>query len=173
VAIRKSYQATFCTNAWDLTFDRYGREIYGISELVSRFADYPEYLLLVSDPSGNYRSYIERCFLHIPENIFFINRLHDFRSVLLLSDAFIRNTTTDGVSLSIHEARESGVAVIASDAAERPSFCSIFRDIAKADLKEKLKEAKRHIALPGEPANAAGKLISVYRELGSRTITSS
>lgn len=165
MARRKYYQATFCTNAWNVTFDKNGDEIYGISEMIARFADYPEYQLLVSDPSGNYRSYIEKRAMHIPDNLFFISQLHDFKSILLLSDAFIRNTTTDGVSLSIHEARELGIPVLASAAVERPAFCSIFRDFSKADLREKLEEARRLINQPGTPYDVVEELITLYREI--------
>lgn len=161
---RNYYQATFCTNAWNVTFDKNGHEIYGISEMIARFAGYPEYQLMVSDPSGNYRSYIEKNTTHISTNVLFISQLHDFKSILLLSDAFIRNTTTDGVSLSIHEARALGIPILASAAVERPPFCSIFQDLSKADLKEKLEEARRLIALPGTPYDAVSELIKLYME---------
>lgn len=161
---RERYQATFCTNAWNVTFDKYGREIYRISEIIERFADYPEYQLLVSDPSGNYRSYIHKHTPHISSNVFFISHLHDFKSILLLSDAFIRNTSTDGVSLSIHEARELGVPILASSAADRPPFCSTFQDFLETDLKAKLEEAQRLIALPGTPPDTVAELIKLYRD---------
>ncbi|SEJ43873.1 Glycosyltransferase involved in cell wall bisynthesis [Dyadobacter sp. SG02] len=162
---RKFYLATFCTNAWNVTFDKHGREIYGISEMIDRFADYPEYQLVISDPSGNYRSYIQRCSRKISDNIFFISHLHDFKNILLLSDAFIRNTTTDGVSLSIHEARDLGIPVLASAAVRRPPFCSIFQDILKTDLKEKLEEARRLIKLPGEAPDTVNILLGLYQEI--------
>ncbi|WP_342086591.1 glycosyltransferase [Dyadobacter sp. OTU695] len=161
---RRCYQATFCTNAWNVTFDKNGCETYGISAMIARFADYPEYQLLISDPSGNYRSYIEKRRLHISNNVLFISQLHDFRSILRHSDAFIRNTTTDGISLSIHEAREQGIPVLASAAVERPPFCSIFQDFSEADLKEKLEEARRLTALPATPYDAVGELITLYLE---------
>lgn len=162
---RKFYRATFCTNAWNVTFDKGGREIYGILEMINCFAHYPEYQLLISDPSGNYRSYIQQRILHIPPNIFFINHLHDFKSVLLLSEAFIRNTTTDGVSLSVHEARELGIPVMASAAVQRPSFCSVFKDLSKTDLTAKLEEAKRRITLPYKAPDVVMELVELYREI--------
>jgi len=162
---RKYYRATFCTNAWNVTFDKSGREIYGVSEMISCFASYPEYQLLVSDPSGNYRSYIQQRIPHISSNIFFINHLHDFKSILLLSEAFIRNTTTDGVSLSVHEARELGIPVMASAAVQRPSFCSVFKDLSKTDLTAKLEEAKRRITLPYKAPDVVVKLVELYREI--------
>lgn len=162
---RERYEATFCTNAWNVTFDKYGREIYRISEIIERFADYPEYQLLVSDPSGNYRSYIQKNTPHISSNVFFISHLHDFKSILLLSNAFIRNTSTDGVSLSIHEARELGIPILASAAAERPPFCSTFQDFLETDLKAKLEEAQRLIALPGTPPDTVAELMKLYRDV--------
>lgn len=162
---RNHYQVTFCTNAWNVTFDKNGREIYGISEMITRFADYPEYQLLISDPSANYRSYIQQCSTHITDNIFFINQLHDFQSILLLSDAFIRNTSTDGVSLSIHEARELGIPVLASATVVRPPFCGVFQNILITDLKEKLEEARRLISLPGEVSDTISELIKLYEEV--------
>jgi glycosyltransferase involved in cell wall biosynthesis len=165
VSRREHYQATFCTNAWNVTFDKNGQEIYGITEMIQRFSEYPEYQLLISDPSGNYRSYIQQYNPHISSNIFFISHLHDFKSILLLSDAFIRNTTTDGVSLSIHEARDLGIPVLASAAVERQPFCSIFQGFSKTDLKEKLEEAQQLIALPGEAPDTVARLIGLYQEI--------
>ena len=162
---RAHYQATFCTNAWNVTFDKNGREIYGISEMIHRFADYPEYQLLISDPSGNYRSYIQQRMAHISTNVFFINHLHDFKSILLLSDAFLRNTTTDGVSLSVHEAHELGIPVLASAAVDRPPFCSVFQDFSECDLKVKLEEAQQLIALPGAASEAVAELMELYRQI--------
>ncbi len=161
---RTRYQATFCTNAWNVTFDKDGREIYGISEVISRFGDYPDYQLLISDPSGNYRSYIEQRLSQIPSNILFISPLHDFRSILPHADAFIRNTSTDGVSLSIHEAQELGIPILASAAVSRPHFCSIFQDFSEIDLKEKLEEARRLITLPATLPDTMSELIKLYRD---------
>lgn len=161
----RRYDATFSTNAWNVTFDKYGREIYRISEIISRFADYPQYQLLISDPSGNYRSYIQKLTQHISGNVFFISQLHDFKSILLLSDAFIRNTSTDGVSLSIHEARELEIPVLASAAVERPPFCSVFQDFLKTDLKEKLEEAQRLMAVSCTPSDTVAELIKLYRDM--------
>lgn len=167
---RKYYRATFCTNAWNVTFDKNDREIYGISEMVKRFTRCPAYQLLVSDPSGRYRSYIEQCATHIPSNVFFINHLHDFKSILLLSEAFIRNTTTDGVSLSVHEAHELGIPVLASAAVQRPPFCSVFNNFSRTDLEAKLEEAKRLIAVPCESPDVVATLVELYREIeGSDT----
>ncbi|MHA4737751.1 glycosyltransferase [Dyadobacter sp. MSC1_007] len=133
---------TFCTSAWNITFDKHGKETYGISDLVTLFKKHPQYLLLISDPSRNYRRYLMKNHAQLPENIMFISVDHDFRSILKLSDAFIRNTTTDGVSLSIHEARELRVPVLASNAVDRPAFCSLFANISDVDLQAGLAEGR-------------------------------
>ncbi|SDH07403.1 Glycosyltransferase involved in cell wall bisynthesis [Dyadobacter soli] len=165
------YEATFCTNAWNVTFDKYGREIYGISEMINRFAAYPQYQLLISDPSGNYRSYIQNSTQHISSNVFFVSHLHDFKSILLLSDAFIRNTTTDGISLSIHEARDLRIPVLASSTVWRPPFCSTFQDFSGTDLKVKLEEARRLITLPVAASDTLPKLIELYRNIDLKCVS--
>lgn len=137
------FKNTFCTNAWNVTFDKYGKETYGISDMVTLFGKHPEYLLLISDPSGAYCQYFAAINIQLPANVMFVNIHHDFRSILSLSDAFIRNTSTDGVSLSIHEARELRVPVLASDAVERPSFCFVFEDLSTLDLQTSLHDARR------------------------------
>jgi glycosyltransferase involved in cell wall biosynthesis len=137
------HRNTFCTSAWNITFDKCGKETYGISDLVTLFERHPQYLLLISDPSRNYRRYLMKNHAQLPGNIMFINIDHDFRSILKLSDAFIRNTTTDGVSLSIHEASELHMPVLASDAVDRPAFCSLFGNILGVDLEAALADGKR------------------------------
>nr|WP_295926182.1 hypothetical protein [uncultured Dyadobacter sp.] len=160
-----NYKYTFCTNAWNVTFDKAGNEIYGISEMVRRFSDYPEHLLLVSDPSGSYRKFIGRHFSQIPDNVLFVDQPHEFRQILKLSDAFIRNTTTDGVSLSVHEARELSVPVIASNAVDRPAFCAVFETFSKIDLEESLAQARELRTTPARHEDPVGALTDIYRLL--------
>lgn len=163
IADRKSnYQYIFCTNAWNVTFDKAGKEIYGISEMVERFSDYPEHLLLVSDPSGSYHKFAGRRFSQIPDNVLFIKGQHEFRQILKLSDAFIRNTTTDGVSLSIHEARELNVPVIASNAVKRPAFCAVFESFSNIDLEEGLAQARKLRATPAKLEDPVAALTDIY-----------
>lgn len=162
---KKNYRHTFCTNAWNVTFDKTGREIYGISEMVHWFSDHPEYLLLMSDPSETYRKFIGRKFNRIPNNVLFISEQHDFRQILKLSDALIRNTTTDGVSLSVHEARELNVPVLASNAVNRPAFCSVFEAFSKIDLEESLAEARKRCTAPAKYKDPISALTDIYRLL--------
>jgi len=116
----------FSTNAFNVSTDKYGRETYGISELLDSFADLANSRLIVSDPSGRYKKFIENKFSHLVEVPLWIAEPHDFIEVLKLSHGFIRNTTTDGDSLSVREALFYNVPVFASTAVERPAGCILF-----------------------------------------------
>src|SRR5690606_30465197 len=57
-ALKEKYAKVYCTNAFNVTFDRLGDEIYGISDLVKLFSSIDNAGLVISDPSGNYKKYI-------------------------------------------------------------------------------------------------------------------
>jgi hypothetical protein len=161
----KNYQTIYCTNAWDLTFDKNGNEIYGITAIIRSMQNGIGLALIVSDPSGNYFRFINDTFGEVPDNVHFISEPHDFRNVLDFSDAFIRNTTTDGVSLSIYEAMESNVVILASDAVQRPAFCKVFHDISGLNWLEELALGRRNLDLYGKKAteqDTVGELTSLY-----------
>lgn len=110
----------FCTNASALSYDKYGNEIYNISMLVETFKNQLDLGLIISDPSGENKRGLDKRGINIPENIIFINEEHSFIEVIKSSNTFIRATTTDGDSLSIHEAIYFGKTVIATDCVSRP-----------------------------------------------------
>lgn len=121
------YKTVFCTNAWNVVFDKNGLEIYGGSLLVSIFQKNINIALLFSDPIGNYRRFLLEKSKEIPDNIYFLDFSHNFTDVIPLCDAFIRSTTTDGDSLSIHESLELKKDVIASNVVDRPEGCILYR----------------------------------------------
>src|SRR5699024_78053 len=100
----KKFNTCFATNAHHYRMDKNQKEIYGIIELVKLFKTIPKVSLIVSDPSGEYKNRIDEKDFNNPDNIFFISSPHSFYNILKDVDGFIRNTTTDGDSLSIHEA---------------------------------------------------------------------
>lgn len=166
--IKKSCSMLFCTNAWNLTFDKKGKEIYGILDIILKIENTPGAGLVISDPSGNYQPYAERHYPEITANIIFISENHDFRNLLALSDAFIRNTTTDGVSLSIHEAIQENVVVFASDVVRRPVVCRLYNDFSKVNLEEELHEGKKNLnssAGSGSGPDTLEKLIQLYKRI--------
>jgi hypothetical protein len=163
----KKHQTILCTNAWNLAFDKYGNETYGISGIIRHIGRVPGLALIVSDPSGSYRGYIKDLNGEIPDHVYFISEPHDFRNVLKLSDAFIRNTTTDGVSLSIYEALEYNVPILASAAVSRPSFCKVFNDISEIDWPEELALARINLYLHARNSvlpDAVSEITAIYSE---------
>lgn len=133
--LRQSNKVIACTNAYNLSFDKNGNEIYGISFLVSCFRNSGN-ALIISDPSGNYRKKIKTEY----DNILFLAYPHSFIEVLKLSDCFIRYTSTDGDSLSIHEALDCNIPVIATDVVSRPDGVILVQLNDEVDLQSKLSQ---------------------------------
>jgi glycosyltransferase involved in cell wall biosynthesis len=117
----KFYLKSFCTNAYNLSFDKYGNEIYQISSIVEVFSKLPNYLLVISDPSSAYKNFFLNKGTSLPNNVFLISYPHNFIEIILQTDCFIRFTTTDGDSISIREALFLGKKVIASNIVDRPN----------------------------------------------------
>lgn len=135
VYFKQHYKFIFCTNAFNIAYDKFGKEIYGIDFLVHFFSG-TDYALIISDPSGNYKKKIKE----VRDNILFIDYPHSFIEVLQLSDCFIRYTSTDGDSLSIHEAIDNNVPVIATDVVSRPHGVVLVKLDDEGDLRIKLKQ---------------------------------
>ena len=130
--LKNRYKIVACTNAYNLSYDNNGNEIYGISYLINYFNCNNQFALIISDPSGNNRKIHGTEF----ENILFIDTPHSFMDVLKLADCFIRYTSTDGDSLSIHEAQSLGVPVIATDVVSRPEDVLLVKLNSPEDLTE-------------------------------------
>lgn len=118
----KGYSIIMVTNAFAMNYDKNGEEIYGIIPLVKFAENQPQIGLIVSDSSGNYFDYYKTS---CPKNVLIINEPHPFVGVLNYADIFVRYTTTDGDSLSIHEAMDKGVNVIATNVVSRPEGCRL------------------------------------------------
>ena len=130
---RAKGKTLFCTNAFDVTFDVNGHEIYGISNLLKLFKQHEDKLLVVSDPSGNYQRYIQEQHPELVDVAYFISYPHDSRAVLTKSRGFIRNTATDGDSLSIHEALSFSVPCYCTNVVSRPAGAITYDSIQKLD----------------------------------------
>lgn len=161
------FEKIFCTNAFRLNYDKNGIEIYQIFTLIDVFSKYPNYLLIISDPSSSYNSEIHRRGNTLPANIILISYPHDFTQVILKSHFLIRFTSTDGDSLSIREALFYNKKVIASDVVDRPEGVDLV-----AFNKLSLTERIRNITLTS-PANSKfedfgvdtiSQLISLYHQ---------
>ena len=119
--IKLNYKIVCSTNAFNWLLDNNGQEIYCISQLMTFFDNHKQWALLISDPSGNCRKH----FVSIPANILFISYPHNFINILQESDCFLRYTLSDGDSLSIHEAMDKNVPVIATDVVPRPKGTTV------------------------------------------------
>jgi hypothetical protein len=125
------------TSAGDVAFDFQEKETYGISTLIEYFWN-KDCLLIVSDPSGNYEKFIKNKYsLKFLDNVFFISIPHSFYSALSFADVYIRNTTTDGDSLSIHEALYLGKIVWATDCVTRPLGTYIYKNLDEIQFDKK------------------------------------
>jgi len=170
--LKKNFQVVFCTNAYDVTFDKYGNEIYSITDLVRIFNRLREASLVISDQSGNYIKYLRDSGCRISRNIKFITNHHSFVEIIKLTDCMIRATTTDGDSISVKESLYFATPVIASDCISRPPGVILYNSGDMNDLFEKIiklifQVKEGHNILP-----KTLKLDNTFHELNKKIYTS-
>tara|TARA_B110000908_G_C10133161_1_gene393190 strand:- start:37 stop:996 length:960 start_codon:yes stop_codon:yes gene_type:complete len=155
----------FCTNAYDYVFDKEGNEIYGIFSLVDYFNKSPNKRLVISDPKGSYFSYSKNNNIKIEKNIVFLTGDHSFFEVLKLANCFIRNTSTDGDSLSVKEALFLGVSVIATNCVDRPPGVTLIKCKNSWSLENAINKIKFNIVIKQniQPINCGIEIIDLYR----------
>lgn len=124
VKAKKEGKTIVATNAYKRVFDDFGNEIYGIDFLVNYFQSKKNYLLCISDPSGQYAETYSGAHF---ENILFISVSHSFYRLVSISDIMMRSTLTDGDSLSVKEGLASRKKVIATDCVDRPGGVILFK----------------------------------------------
>jgi hypothetical protein len=161
------FDCTFATNAFNVSFDHTGLEIYGISGLISVFEELPEVGLVFSDPTGNYRRYLTARGVRVPGNVLVVDREHEFVSVLERVDGLIRATTTDGDSLSVREALFLGKSVVASDCVDRPEGVLTYRTGNLQELRAAILSKCRLSSVTPVAAteDGADRLMEVYHKL--------
>lgn len=121
-----SYEFVFATNASSLTYDKFKNEIYGIIDLIKYFNLNSHLALVISDPSSKYKEYFELKNIALQPNILLINDSHSFYEVLKLVNASIRNTSTDGDSLSVRESIFLEKLTLATNVVSRPKGAIIY-----------------------------------------------
>lgn len=148
------------TNASALSYMHDGQEVYGINHLISFFKEKNQYLLCVSDPSGQYsQTFKDSVF----ENILFITGFHSFYSLMKLSDVMIRATATDGDSLSVREALHLGIKVLATDCVDRPDGVILFKYNDAESLKVALDSKMQRIT--SSSIDTVDNLVCIYNSL--------
>lgn len=117
---KNRFKMLFCTNAYSFVYDKNGREIYGILEIIEIFRSFLDFGLIISDPSSSYRKICYEKNILLPTNILLISEPHSFYKILEFSDGSIRNTSTDGDSLSVKESLYLNKVTICTDVVSRP-----------------------------------------------------
>ena len=148
------------TNASYMQFSDKGDEIYGIHFLVEFFKDRDEYILIVSDPSGQYSEYYRDENL---KNVCIFKQKHSYASLLSYSDIMIRATATDGDSLSVREALDLGVRVIATDCVDRPVGVLLFKYNDEQSLIESLLRQNSEEILNSPKNDVVTSIIELYK----------
>jgi glycosyltransferase involved in cell wall biosynthesis len=100
----------------------------------------------------------------VENNILFLTGNHSFFEVLKMSNCFIRNTSTDGDSLSIKEALYIGLPVIATDCVSRPKGVKLinYNDISSLDMAIcglNIKEINKN----NRPVNGGLEILNLYK----------
>ena len=152
-AMRKEGKLVFSTNASVCSFTPTGEEIYGIEFLIDFFRNRNE-ILVISDPSGQYAD------KHKGEDLFFITEPHSTYTLYKHVDGTIRNTATDGDSLSVRESLLLGIPTYATDRVDRPEGCILFHYNDAESLSEALNEKRQAIKVIMN--NPIEQIIEVY-----------
>jgi hypothetical protein len=164
----KKFDYIFCTNAFSFCLDKFNNELYGIIPLVSLFNNLNTKILIICDPSGTYKTYFEKHKIILGKNIKLLsNNVFSFIDVVKLSDCLIRATTTDGDSLSIHEAFYLNKNVITSDCVDRPPNCILYKNNDFSKLNEVVSNYQRasNLTLHKENRNGFDYMLDVYSEI--------
>ncbi len=122
--IKEDGKPLFVTNASSRAFTPDGREIYGIEFLIEYFRKHNEFNLAVLDPRCEYMPIYRET---LPENVTIFTGLHSFCGLMEYADCVIRNTPTDGDSLSVKEALYYHKKMLATDAVSRPEGVFLFK----------------------------------------------
>jgi len=162
------YKEIFCTNAFAYCLDKSGMELYGILPLIAIFNKITDKALIICDPSGTYKEYCDNHEIRVSNNIRILsNNSFSFIDVVQLSNCVIRATTTDGDSLSIHEALFLGKDVLCSDCVDRPNECNLYKTGDFDELREKIiqynKGTSESHLITSE--NGFTQMLNVYDEL--------
>ena len=130
--IHKNGRKAVVTYGYDEYRDVYGKEIYGISFLLSFFKNNPKYTLVVSNPTGTYKIKYSKDY----PNVIFLDSALPLYELLKITDIFVRNTSKDGDSLSVKEGLYLGKQVICTDVVNRPEGTQLFSYCDEASLQK-------------------------------------
>jgi glycosyltransferase involved in cell wall biosynthesis len=179
---RNNFKYLLASNAFQISFHN-AQDLYGLDLLVNLLAR------LVNQDKLNVGIVFllpnvgdEKYFNHIKKEIekeqlterfiFITEPIEEASSLWKISDIIIRATNTDGNSLSIHEALNLRIPVIASDCTERPKGCILFMTRDPDDLYLKVKAVLGNISFYQQQLNNlacennAALFLKLYASIG-------
>lgn len=152
---RRRFKYLATANAWALSFFR-DQDLYGIDlciQMLGRLRNQCPHLgLVLALPLARGTPYLAKmqelaeC-LGVSERILWLLEPGAYHPILYQCDLFLRPTNTDGFCISIAEAFEGGVPVIASDAVARPPGCVVFRSRDLSDFVMKTSQVILHSSI--------------------------
>ncbi len=153
-----------------------GKDLYGFDlifdalEILAGENTLPEIVLFLADPADAMKTYFRRQINDLNAKpglkIVYWNKELDFYAALKHCSVLIRASRSDGDAISIREALNSGISVIASDCVERPEGVMLFATGNAASLAEAMRNFFKHpqgSTFP-QPDLAPG-LFSLYRTI--------
>lgn len=161
--IRRDGATIFSTNASNIAFDKNGDDLYGIGFLIEFFSNQSHGNLVISDPSGTYSKYY-KSEIEKSKNISILNFPHSYYALLKEIDVFIRNTSTDGDSLSVKEALSHGKPSLCTNVVQRPSKCILFNFNDGISLENAIRNVK-YFDDDYAPGNSAESLLNLYNSI--------
>ena len=168
------YSSIISTNCFQYSLYN-NKDLYGFDLIIDAFyalsknGKIDHTLLVLVDPSGTTREYVEKLLrdkkfgtnsiLYLCENI-------DFIALLKVSNMTIRATRTDGDSLSIRESLYYNIPIIASDVTWRPEGTIIFKNENIQDLSKKIFEClEKKCMVQYNNIDYGKKIFNLYREV--------
>ncbi|WP_157358886.1 glycosyltransferase family protein [Vibrio coralliirubri] len=138
-------------SAWRYVFED-GVDLYGLERTVSTFFDLEHIqssvglVICIGDTTYNCEQIdVLKEKISRSKNIYFWGDCSSSWSLFSKNTVYLRPTSTDGNSISIHEALHFGAKVLASDVVPRPSKCAVFKYQSSEDFKIKLNSIIRDL----------------------------
>jgi hypothetical protein len=165
-SLKKEKNIIFCTNAFDVSYDKNGKEIYNGTQILKIFSNKKnqQYGFIFSDPSSNYKRLIKEKKISLTNNILMISEPHSFFEVLKHTDCFIRHTTTDGDPLSIKESLYLKKIVLATNVVKRAKGVITYHLSSENNLQKLIHQVglKKIELQYSNIDNGGNKLINLY-----------
>jgi glycosyltransferase involved in cell wall biosynthesis len=131
-----AHSPTLSSYAWKLTLDAQGVDVYGLDQCIELVhalrGQFPDIGLVISLPQVAEPAYFEQlnarvAALGLKDAVLFVTEpLDEVHQLWRASDVFVRATNTDGDAVTVREALNMRVPVVASDASPRPAGAVLY-----------------------------------------------